>query len=326
MGSHSEADESSPAKRMYDGVGTGNVRDLSRSFVHVRTEALGSRPYDTSELVGALWSKRWVGLAGAGLPNITRLRGTISTAHSDLVQNLTQQWSKTILEDFRSSFRTLFGTEVLQAFRRNLLPPNLRSYAEEVSAAEIYDFLEEEAIPLYLVPRGSIAVRLLRATDRRARRQVLSDRYEALIEDCEAALAESDHPAVQEEVAFIREGIGAMRAGYPPPAQALFTVVLDTLILRTQPDRSARSEITNHKKGTDVPGLIDSMGVHAAFVWLPIWNAHEVFWKDNGDQVPHYYTRHASVHGVSKRQFNKRNCIQSLMLVTSLVGYISHSQ
>lgn len=63
------------------------------------------------------------------------------------------------------------------------------------------------------------------------------------------------------------------------------------------------------------------MDVREAFVWLPIWNAHEQFWKKNGDKVPYYYSRHTSVHDVSSRQFNKRNCVQVLMLVTSLIGY-----
>lgn len=77
----------------------------------------------------------------------------------------------------------------------------------------------------------------------------------------------------------------------------------------------------NRKRGADVPEEIDEMGVREAFVWLPIWNAQEEFWKHKGDKVPHYYSRHASVHGVSSRQFRKRNCIQVFILVTSLVGY-----
>lgn len=94
-----------------------------------------------------------------------------------------------------------------------------------------------------------------------------------------------------------------------------------TLISRFYPNKEARRSITNRKKGANVPDTIDEMGVREAFVWLPIWNAHEEFWKHKGDQVPHYYSRHASVHSVSSRQFSKRNCVQVLMLVTSLIGY-----
>lgn len=122
-------------------------------------------------------------------------------------------------------------------------------------------------------------------------------------------------------VEFVRDGIGAMRAENYRSAQAFFTVTLDSLILQLNPDVSKRCAITIRERDSDVPQVIDEMDVREAFVWLPIWNAHEQFWKKNGDKVPYYYSRQASVHGVSSRQFNKRNCVQVLMLVTSLIGY-----
>lgn len=150
---------------------------------------------------------------------------------------------------------------------------------------------------------------------------MLGDCYESLMEDCAAMLERVDHEAVSDELGFALDGLGAMRAGHACSAQAMFTVTLDTLIYRFYPDRKDRGVITNRKRGADVPDEIDEMGVREAFVWLPIWNAHEEFWKHKGDKVPYYYSRHASVHGVSSRQFSKRNCIQVLMLVTSLIGY-----
>lgn len=51
------------------------------------------------------------------------------------------------------------------------------------------------------------------------------------------------------------------------------------------PDRDTRTKITSRKKDADVPELIDTMGVHRAFVWLPIWNTHEEFWKHKGHPV-----------------------------------------
>lgn len=254
----------------------------------------------------------------------------ISPDLSATIQAMTQQWSDDLLGSLRASLGPVVDPEVLRTFQRNFLPPNLRDHVDEVSARQIYNFLQQEGIPLYLVPRGTTAVRLLRAEDRQARRKVLSDRYVSIIEDCEAVLDGARHPAVRDEVAFTLDGIGAMRAGHTKSAQALFTVTLDSLIYRFYPDRPVRKKITNRKKGAGVPGLIDSMGVHQAFLWLPVWNAHEQFWKEKGDEIPHYYSRHASVHGVSRRQFSKRNCVQALMLVTSLIGYaddlVSHEE
>lgn len=268
----------------------------------------------------ASYRDRMTELAKVALPTFDYVM-PISPELSATIQAASRQWSENILENLRKSLGPILDPEVLRGFQRNLLPPNLREHVEEVSARQVYDFLQEEGIPLYLVPRGTTAVRFLRAADHQSRRKVLSDRYGAIIEDCEEVLSRARHPSVRDEVLFVLDGIGAMRAGHTRSAQALFTVTLDSMIYRFYPERDTRTKITNRKKGADVPDLIDSMGVHQAFVWLPVWNAHEQFWKDKGDQVPHQYSRHASVHGVSKRQFSKRNCVQALMLVTSLIAY-----
>lgn len=226
-----------------------------------------------------------------------------------------------ILDGLRGSLKPLFGPEMLRGFNRALLPPNLRSHADEINAFEVHEFLEQEGIPLYLVPRGRTALRLLRAQDRPGRRRVLGDCYESITDDCAIVLEQANRDVVGDEVEFALDGLGAMRSGHFRSAQAMFTVTLDTLIYRFYPDLAARRAIKNRRKGADVPDVIGEMGLYEAMVWLPIWNAHEQFWKHEGDKVPNYYSRHASVHGVSKRQYSKRNCVQVLMLITSLIGY-----
>ncbi|MDO5617270.1 hypothetical protein [Kocuria sp.] len=244
----------------------------------------------------------------------------LDPATQEMLKRISEQQAQA-MEGLRRSLGPLFEPEALRGLNRALLPPNLKDHADEIRASQVHEFVEQEGIPLYLVPRGRTALRLLRAKDRAGRRRVLSDCYESLMEDCAAVLERADHAAVSDELGFALDGLGAMRAGHARSAQAMFTVTLDTLIYRFYPDRKARGAITNRKRGADVPEEIDEMGVREAFVWLPIWNAHEEFWSHKGDKAPHYYSRHASVHGVSSRQFSKRNCIQVLMLVTSLIGY-----
>ncbi|MCK2199657.1 hypothetical protein [Corynebacterium callunae] len=205
--------------------------------------------------------------------------------------------------------------------RRALLPPNLRQLVDEITAGEVNGFVEKEAIPLYLIPRSRTALRLIRANGRQARRKVLNSCFDSIIDDCEKVLTESHAEIVSDQVNFVLDGIGAMRAGYVHSAQALFTVTLDTLITRLYPDQETLHLVKRRNKDTVAPEEFDEMDIREALVWLPIWNAHEEFWPKNGDPVPHHFSRHASVHAVTSRQFNKRNCIQALMLVTSLVGY-----
>lgn len=246
--------------------------------------------------------------------------GFSSTVDSMLKQIASQHAA--MIHGLRGSMEPLFDPELLRGFkRRELLPPNLRSHADEINANQVREFLTQEGIPLYLVPRGRIALRLIRAQHRSARRRVLGDCYESIIDDCAAVLGQANRDNVGDELDFALDGLSAMRSGYFRSAQAMFTVTLDTLIYRFYPDQAARRQITNRKKGEDVPVAIEEMGVHKAMVWLPIWNAHEQFWKHKGDKVPNYYSRHASVHGVSPRQFSKRNCTQVLMLISSLIGY-----
>ena len=245
--------------------------------------------------------------------------GSSAVTESMLAQMADQR--STLFEGLHTSLKLLFDPELLRGFNRALLPPNLREHAGEIRAHQVEEFLEQEGIPLYLVPRGRTALRLLHAQDRSSRRRILNDCYESIMDDCAAVLERADRAVVGDELGFALDGLGAMRAGHSRSAQAMFTVTLDTLIYRFYPDQTLRRAITNRKKGADVPDAIDEMGIHRAMVWLPIWNAHEQFWKHKGDEVPRYYSRHASVHGVSPRQFSKRNCVQVLMLVTSLIGY-----
>ncbi len=119
----------------------------------------------------------------------------------------------------------------------------------------------------------------------------------------------------------MRDGIRAIKGGSHAAAQALFTVTLDTLITKLIPDATRRSPITKRKTGHPVPAAIDDMGLRRVFVWLPIWNSHGKFWASKGHNVPSDYSRHASVHAVSRVLYSKRNCIQALMLITSLLGY-----
>lgn len=201
------------------------------------------------------------------------------------------------------------------------LPLNLRRCSGELDLDEIISFLQHEGIPLYLVPRERIVMRLIRAENTAMRRQVLSSCHNQIVEDCASVIEAISKDWAGDELAFVNDAIGAMRAGFTRSAQAMLTSVLDTLIRRFVPDPNVRRSLTNRRSGANVPDVFDDLNLRQELVWLPIWNAHQAFWIDKGDLIPRIYSRHASVHGVSRRQFSKRNCVQVLMLVTSLVGY-----
>ena len=177
----------------------------------------------------------------------------VSPSIESMLKQIASQQSA-MLDGLRGSLKPLFDPEMLRGFNRALLPPNLRSHAGEVQAHQVHEFLEQEGIPLYLVPRGRTALRLLRAQDRSGRRRVLGDCYESITDDCATVLEQANRDVVGDELKFVLDGLGAMRSGHFRSAQAMFTVTLDTLIYRFYPDQAARRLITNRKKGADVPG------------------------------------------------------------------------
>lgn len=239
---------------------------------------------------------------------------------NDSLLGIEQERQRIFLDAQQQLHQAMWSTAPPIDFHRFLLPPNLRDHHEEVTPAEVLEFVEEEAIPLYLVPRGTTAVTLVQAQTRSERRNILGRRYTSIITDCAEVLESCDHEIIASEVSFTQEALEVMRAGYSKTAQGMLTVLLDTLVGSFW-DRQKRSSIIVRRKEQEAPELLAAMNVRQSLVWFPVWNAHEVFQRDEGDPGPRYYNRHASVHAVSPRQFNKRNCIQALMLVTSLLGY-----
>jgi hypothetical protein len=208
-----------------------------------------------------------------------------------------------------------------EALKVSSLPPNLRPIANELDISKVLDLLEADGIPLYLVPRASVASSLLSAPDSAKRRAVLNRRFDDIVRDCSLVLEQCQDARTSANVTFVRHGIGAVDAGHSESGQALFTNILDSLLRSalTEPDRR---RVTSHKRGA-TPEALNDLALREAYVMLPIWHAYEEFWHSKGDPTPHEYSRHASAHAVSGRQFSKRNTAVALMLVTSFLGYLN---
>lgn len=73
-----------------------------------------------------------------------------------------------ILGDFRRLIAPY--TRTFAELPRLLLPPNLRAVSVDITANEVFDFLEGEGIPLYLIPRAAVGKRLVLSKDHAAPR------------------------------------------------------------------------------------------------------------------------------------------------------------
>lgn len=282
-----------------------NVKNLSQPW----KEALA--PLAKSIQVPSVWQSIYV-------PNIAGQ--FVSNA---LVESL-RMTTVALLSNLRLSLPQFADSETFNRLNKSFLPENLRSFSDRITPGEVYEFLENEALPLYLVPRGDVALRFLKAKDTPSRRRILNDRFDAIVKDCERVIEHATDPWVSTEAHFLLDGIGAVGSGHYASAQAIFTLVLDTLISKFYPGEEGKQErraITNRKPQEEAPRAITKMHLHESMVWLPIWNAHAQFWEHKNDVVPFPYSRHSTVHAVSKRQYSKRNSAQALLLATSLLGY-----
>lgn len=217
----------------------------------------------------------------------------------------------TVLADAAKTARTAY---------EEALPENLRTIPN-LSLARLCDFMAEEGVSLYAVPRTSIAEAFLAAPDHAAVRALLSSRATSILKDCRSAWEEaSDAPATQEWIRLLDSAASAYEAGHSEAAQALIGVVLDSIMFALPGDQRRRR--TKHAFGdTDYKHLLDEDDIATALVAIPLWKAYAENWAAHGHPVPAEFNRHATLHRASKRQYSKRNAIQSLMLATSLVAW-----
>ena len=230
-----------------------------------------------------------------------------------------QSWAKFVFS-WLAPLRDLSQTLALLRF-----PKNLTTAFEELSKDEVAGFVLSQGIGVYGAPRASILVKLVRSDNTAERRKLLNNYSEQIVDDCEKVVSSENVKSRVPESEFALEAIKCIKDGYPKSAQALLTVLLDSLIFRLTPDESTRRKITNHRVDSDPPIKLESEGLRHVLAWLPVWNAHKTFRPYTGDKLPREFNRHASVHYVRNRQYSKRNCMQALLLTTGVIKYAASS-
>lgn len=246
--------------------------------------------------------------------------------YSDQLSEIFAEMSGT-LEAIRESINKILSPEVFAAYRKlgKFLPENLSGLDDDVTLKQVLTLVRKDGIPLYVVPRSDIVRNLVYSDSASQRRDVLVECKELIFEDCRVVLNRISSEYALEKKFFILAGLNALENGHVEAAQALFTNTLDTVHQNFWGlNRQSRSVISNHAEGDELPQLIKNMNFLDVFVFAPIWNSHMKFFGHAGEEPPVKYSRHASVHGVSRRQYKLENCIQALMLVTSLLIYVDN--
>lgn len=203
----------------------------------------------------------------------------------------------------------------LKAMRDSFYPPNLRAL-EGLGFEEVDRVVMADGIPLYGVPRTDIAEALIRADNLSKRREILGRRWKAISADCRAAVEGCASKTLALYASFAVAALDALDAGHTEAAQALAGSIVDTIITGYFGDD--RFKYTPSRKNITTDAY-NEFTVREFIAFAPIWKTYQQFFVTNGDKVPTTFSRHATAHAVSTRQYNRRNAVQGLMLVCGLL-------
>lgn len=200
-----------------------------------------------------------------------------------------------------------------------MYPANLRGI-EDLRLRDIQRVVMDDGIPLFGVPREETARALLGAATRSQRRAVLGQRWRGILEDCDTLLRSVDVPKLASERKYALEALEAVRIGHSASGQALAANLLDTLVTRHLVDERPVLKPSTTVKSADGYG---AFVVSKYLALAPIWSAYQHF---HPDAVPRHFGRHPSAHAVVPMQYSRRNAVQAVMLVASLVAYVNEDK
>lgn len=206
----------------------------------------------------------------------------------------------------------------LESLKRNYYPPNLRQI-DGLRWEDVESVVMVDGIALYGVPRSSIAEALIRADSAAERRDILGLRWKAISADCRAAIERCESAATASYIPMAQAALDAFDAGHSAAAQALTGALLDAMV-NTYFGRD-RHLYTPDKHGKRTNAAYDEFSANEYIALAPIWQAWQKFFPDEGLPIPRTFSRNATAHTVSAKQYTKRNAVQSLMIASSLIYF-----
>lgn len=256
--------------------------------------------------------------AGLGQSNLTALSGRlVKNVDFDFGLNTTAAMFASQFASQQASFLSRLQP-LLATWSFRFYPPNLQAITgltiEEVEAVVMLD-----GIALYAVPRTEIAEQLVHAQTTAARRDVLGRRWKAISADCRIAVQNCTADPVARYGVFLLSALDALDAGNTNAAQAMAASVIDTVI--NEYFGGDRQKYTPGGKTKDAAAY-EGFTLREFVAFAPLWQAYQPYWTSKGDPIPQSFSRHATVHGVSARQFSRRNAVQAVMFAAGLLAFL----
>lgn len=266
----------------------------------------------------ALWQEQLgVSLMSDALQSIGRVTGQLSKSidFGGIAQSL--ETVAKISTSFAAQQATLFQNlgPAIDAIRAGFYPPNLRAI-DDLHFRDVDTVVMTDGIPLYGLPRTSTAEALIRAEGASKRREILGRPWKTISADCREAVLGCSSRSIVPYASFALSALDALDAGHTAPAQALAGSLVDTVV--TGYFGEDRYKYTPNRKTTTIEAY-DEFTVREYVAFAPIWQTYQQFFVTNGDKVPTRFSRHATAHAVSARQYSRRNAVQAIMFGCSLL-------
>lgn len=228
-----------------------------------------------------------------------------------------------VLRDLDSSVFDRLLESVRGRYRR--LPPNWWDVTSpiDVDGDDVRTMLLMEGIPMAWVPSAPLIERLLNAENGNQRRQLITNGWRGIVNDCETAVGQLPSSGAQSHARFIRLCVKAIRDGHFETAQALAANLIDTL---------GTSFVTTAKTGhrwslvtaKNQQKQLTRVEIRNLLVLGPLSVAHNNFAA--GEEIPRTFTRHATAHGVSRRQYTRANALIAVMNATALLCWLERDR
>jgi hypothetical protein len=188
----------------------------------------------------------------------------------------------------------------------------------------------EEGIPLVWTPSVDVIRALLDAPDAVARRKVVEERTDSIVEDCRDVLREVSRNDLASQVDLLRKCLDLVEAEHHAAAQALATSALDT-VLRAMvradaslQDRKGRFTFRIVAQGLPKATMQTTVGRFRAYcINTSIHVAYVDYW---GPPVPEAYNRHATAHGAGPTQLTPPNALCAVMLASGILRELEETQ
>lgn len=264
------------------------------------------------------WKKQFAVVNSDNFKRNALLQTNLNQIVSQLVKNIDLGIVDFAAASFAKQKKTWLKNfaPAIAAMRAAFYPPNLRRI-EGLRFEEVEQVVMVDGIPLYGLPRTATAEALIRANGTSKRREVLGRRWKTISADCRIAVVGCTSEAVTPYVSIAVAALDALDAGHQEASQALAGSLVDA-ILSSYFGRD-RGKYTPDRKGKRTKAAYDEFNVRRFIAFAPIWQTYQQFFVTNGDKVPRTFSRNATAHTVSPRQFNRRNAVQGLMVACSLL-------